>query len=90
MGVDLHLSQYAKDAGRFPHTRGGGPGEDILATGAPRFSPHAWGWTYASDLNETRNKVFPTRVGVDLVVEFIAPPPISFPHTRGGGPLRRW
>ena len=50
------------------------------------FSPHAWGWTVKELLEWKRNRVFPTRVGVDRRVLDPEPQCLGFPHTRGGGP----
>ena len=51
------------------------------------FSPHAWGWTAVRRGKLHNRWVFPTRVGVDLRFTVTPPAVVSFPHTRGGGPL---
>ena len=51
---------------RIPHTRGGGPKCNLRAPQhLTSYSPHAWGWTGGRQRPATRNRVFPTRVGVD-------------------------
>ena len=56
--------------------------------GQVSFSPHAWGWTLPVIRYDVPEKVFPTRVGVDLVAFLGKRRAIGFPHTRGGGPDR--
>ena len=50
------------------------------------FSPHAWGWTVDRGALMEKLRVFPTRVGVDLVGDLVECRIARFPHTRGGGP----
>ena len=50
------------------------------------FSPHAWGWTEYTLQNSGIPRVFPTRVGVDLMSIYPMTGIGSFPHTRGDGP----
>ncbi len=70
----------------FPHTRGDGPiycrasGDGIL------FSPHAWGWSAASEAASATYNIFPTRVGMVLRRHDPDARHYDFPHTRGDGP----
>ena len=70
----------------FPHTRGGGPTCTLFSAALYGFSPHAWGWTAPGRPRSVFCDVFPTRVGVDLLVKKVWWGPVCFPHTRGGGP----
>ena len=87
VGVDLSRAEKLISGIRFPHTRGGGPIQFCQITVQYGFSPHAWGWTYASWTSRIELHVFPTRVGVDRPVSTGANSRASFPHTRGGGPV---
>ena len=87
VGVDLSAPSHLPEFPRFPHTRGGGPVSVPGGVISTEFSPHAWGWTRWSLLRGTTPGVFPTRVGVDLVLSALGREEGRFPHTRGGGPV---
>ena len=81
--------------GSFPHTRGGGPLYRAAIDLPDEFSPHAWGWTLRIPSFIPMSHVFPTRVGVDPDRSGVKYDMVSFPHTRGGGPIhticvRKW
>src|SRR5690606_25187526 len=65
VGVDRSGNSRAVEAGRIPHTRGGGPTPPFAGRFAAAYSPHAWGWTVEMNFGNPENSVFPTRVGVD-------------------------
>ena len=90
VGVDPHIVTTRLGATSFPHTRGGGPFICLFLPGDPEFSPHAWGWTEGPRKRCHKLIVFPTRVGVDRWRPGIGTGADSFPHTRGGGPLRAY
>ena len=72
----------------FPHTRGDGPLTEEQIADIHKFSPHTWGWTFWQDRSRERACVFPTHVGMDLTERISGyHAEISFPHTRGDGPL---
>ena len=88
VGVDLTGHVQSSRIRCFPHTRGGGPAVRVVSMLTSMFSPHAWGWTDQRTRHSRGCYVFPTRVGVDRELWFSSETRKSFPHTRGGGPVR--
>ncbi len=88
VGMARSTARPRNHAPRFPHTRGDGPGGDGLANFAGKFSPHAWGWPGTGIQHGRRKVVFPTRVGMARSPRCSCDAPVSFPHTRGDGPVR--
>ena len=70
----------------LPHTRGGVPLEVKMDSTGKRSSPHTWGCPYLVKVSINDAFLFPTHVGVSLIVGLLAPILIPLPHTRGGVP----
>ena len=51
-----------------------------------KFSPHTWGCTFGVGCHRHNLRVFPTHVGVYLILNNTVRQVIRFPHTRGGVP----
>ncbi len=76
--------------GGFPHPRGDGPVEEMLACYESPFTPPAWGWPDAIVSDHPIPRVFPTRVGMVRPTARRAKGRRSFPHPRGDGPPGRY
>ena len=71
---------------RFPHTRGDGPGWDLVAAINGMISPHPWGWPEIRIEASELLFDFPTPVGMARFDLRISSSFARFPHTRGDGP----
>ena len=71
---------------RFPRTRGDGPHAPAQATPAPSFPPHTRGWTRDVGCQGGQVRVSPAHAGMDLPLDRMIHPWLSFPRTRGDGP----
>ena len=87
VGMDRSGVRGFKDRHSFPHTRGDGPKLVFAISLFCPFSPHPWGWTAVGRLSAIRTLVFPTPVGMDRGHSDRNSGMVSFPHTRGDGPL---
>ena len=84
VGVDRKAKRKVIVAGRFPHTRGGGP--HVLGAGRviPAFSPHAWGWTAGVRSHHRPVLCFPhTRGGGPMTTHNISISVVFSPHAWG-------
>jgi len=86
VGMDLSCALLIAAINSFPHTRGDGPKLDKTGDGSSTFSPHTWGWTRRWGCQRNFGRVFPTHVGMDLLVLVLYNLHQGFPHTRGDGP----
>ena len=68
----------------FPHASGGVSYTWHSAPIVKEFSPREWGCFYPGDPAGGAKNVFPTRVGVFLVVAPMAQACSGFPHASGG------
>ena len=64
VGVYRYLLPSRQLFRRFPHRRGGVPNGAQVDFLAAEFSPQAWGCTADGKLYRSRDRVFPTGVGV--------------------------
>ena len=72
---------------RFPHPRGDGPLYEPLWENTLKISPPAWGWPVMTVTTTTRNRDFPTRVGMARRLDLRGSTAGRFPHPRGDGPV---
>ena len=86
VGVYLSLILMVTRAKRFPHTRGGVPNIWGSSPTILTFSPHTWGCTLKPLTDAFGGLVFPTHVGVYLILTRFSACGLGFPHTRGGVP----
>jgi len=86
VGMDRCSTKGRWRSSSIPHTRGDGPLNVIYLIPSYQYSPHAWGWTVFSQSTEAGRCVFPTRVGMDLLINGDEIIRESIPHTRGDGP----
>ncbi len=84
VGVYRWRHRNGKEYQRFPHTRGGVPNQSIAESFINWFSPHMWGCTAECGLVGHKLHVFPTHVGVYLVIIQKYHFERSFPHTGEG------
>ncbi len=88
VGMDRRLNWMLRSSLCFPHTRGDGPSSRSPCATVMSFSPHAWGWTALRRRDLHTRSVFPTRVGMDRSSRIPNLLLLSFPHTRGDGPMQ--
>ena len=86
VGMDLRLSYSSWRNISIPHTRGDGPLLVLQSRQAIAYSPHTWGWTSEAVHAFYEESVFPTHVGMDLLLSRRSSTKICIPHTRGDGP----
>ena len=84
VGVFLHLIICITDLSSFPHVRGGVSTLFNSCKITPRFSPRPWGCFLDCYIGVSWGKVFPTSVGVFLLLVTNTTKRIRFPHVRGG------
>ena len=89
VGMDRQLKMFFHQIPCILLTRGDGPSIPNISLHSSKYSPHAWGWTEILNRTVDRDIVFPTRVGMDRVPEYVITRPQGIPHTRGDGPQIR-
>ena len=89
--VGVFLAQGPQGLGRvgLPHARGGVSFAKELFMVALMSSPRTWGCFQVTFGILLTQKVFPTHVGVFLVLEEIPVSPLGLPHARGGVSRKR-
>ncbi len=84
MGVFLPKPQAKKGADSLPHARGGVSCGSLGTYPEPLSSPRPWGCFRPRGRPRGTIKVFPTPVGVFLVIDDVLFVFNSLPHARGG------
>jgi len=84
VGVFLKKRTAKKPARCFPHARGGVSQPGSFRNLLKQFSPRPWGCFSASTGASQCGRVFPTPVGVFLLVDVCVSNAERFPHARGG------
>ena len=84
VGVFLNTKDIARIAGSLPHMRGGVSAAKKSHQQLVESSPHAWGCFYPVACLFAWCEVFPTCVGVFLLIIVSPPPRYCLPHMRGG------
>ena len=87
VGVSPCCTLFCKARYHFPHACGGEPEGRCLCCRDKRFSPRMWGWALAEIPSVTAQAIFPTHVGVSLMMSASASGFPDFPHACGGEPL---
>ena len=84
VGVFLDAAPSFTMACRLPHTRGGVSNDAADQSADCKSSPHPWGCFYAAKAWGAEHEVFPTPVGVFLMLKKNHDSNVCLPHTRGG------
>ena len=84
VGVFLTIYLFYLDSKSLPHVRGGVSILHRVPCGTGRSSPRAWGCFPAHAWDRHVMSVFPTCVGVFLLLNPVRVISISLPHVRGG------
>ena len=84
VGVFLAFTPFHHSLIRLPHARGGVSSSAGFHPHPPRSSPRTWGCFRTRKKRQRQREVFPTHVGVFLVLPNHARAWISLPHARGG------
>ena len=84
VGVFLSKLNFSNLILRFPHARGGVSNPVLLFFKENEFSPRSWGCFQLSNIEFSKQVVFPTLVGVFPLFSYILTLQKSFPHARGG------
>ena len=84
VGVFPHTMTYTQEQISLPHTRGGVSLADTYAERTGQSSPHPWGCFRRAQEADHRAHVFPTPVGVFLLLDDAVYYQQGLPHTRGG------
>ena len=87
-GMDLESGRRRAWLGRFPRTRGDGPGGPRCRTLRRRFPPHTRGWTFEVVGMVALEDVSPAHAGMDRRRFQWRCRTRGFPRTRGDGPSR--
>ena len=87
--MDRVYLQESKKRSRFPRTRGDGPYGYLVPRGNIVFPPHARGWTLATEHTSSNRLVSPARAGMDHGRSVDMWSRVSFPRTRGDGPVTK-
>ncbi len=85
-GMDRTTARSKPPPGRFPRTRGDGPGRRAVRGSAARFPPHSRGWTRKAPQPGRTDPVSPALAGMDPTVAITGGKTACFPRTRGDGP----
>ena len=86
VGVYLLPLLHQRLGTSFPHACGGVPETKMVKETRRTFSPRMWGCTFRERLRPCLRVVFPTHVGVYLLISVIKSKETSFPHACGGVP----
>ena len=71
----------------LPHARGGAPTDDERPRAQLPSSPRTWGCSAGRQRRKPCRRVFPTHVGVLLLIEVGVQAKMRLPHARGGSPV---
>ena len=84
VGVFPVRKRHRLPDGHLPHTRGGVSERVFEPSGSGISSPHPWGCFFRFRGRSPGQNIFPTPVGVFLVVGMYQSSQVYLPHTRGG------